>query len=206
MPERVWYAAYGSNMQADRLACYLRGGRPPGAARTYPGCRDGTPPARSVPVLLPGALYFALESAVWGGGVAFYDPAGTGELPARAHLIGVGQFSDIAAQERHRSPGADLALDEAVRTGRQQLGRGPYGTLVCPGSLDGLPVLTLTAAWPPGRAPLNAPGAAYLRLVAAGLAEAHGWSPRRAAAYLAARPGAAGHWTTATLLRQLAGA
>ncbi|MGW8332136.1 hypothetical protein ACWGLE_30040, partial [Streptomyces sp. NPDC055897] len=36
----VWYASYGSNMHLDRLAHYIEGGRPAGAARSYPGCRD----------------------------------------------------------------------------------------------------------------------------------------------------------------------
>ena len=37
---RVWYAAYGSNTDAARFGCYLRGGCPEGGARSYPGCRD----------------------------------------------------------------------------------------------------------------------------------------------------------------------
>lgn len=77
---RVWYAAYASNMCLDRFTCYLAGGRPPGAARTYPGCRDARPPERAVPLLLPGQLYFALESAVWTGGCGFYDPLEPGEI------------------------------------------------------------------------------------------------------------------------------
>lgn len=32
----VWYAAYGSNLAAARFRCYVVGGRPAGAARTYP--------------------------------------------------------------------------------------------------------------------------------------------------------------------------
>ncbi|TBO55765.1 histone deacetylase, partial [Streptomyces kasugaensis] len=42
---QVWYTSYGSNMYLERLACYLVGGRPPGAARGYPGCRDRGMPA-----------------------------------------------------------------------------------------------------------------------------------------------------------------
>lgn len=204
-PEHVWYAAYGSNMRAERLARYLLGGRPPGGVRTHPGSRDGGLPARTVPLLLPGSLYFALESAVWGGGMGFYDPAAPGELPARAYLLTAGQFSDIAAQEMHREPDQDLPLAGAVTAGREQLGPGRYETLLCPGTLDGVPVLTFTAPWDPAAAELSAPSAAYLRNLAAGLVEAHGWSLRQAAAYLSSRPGAAGHWTAAALLRELAG-
>lgn len=65
--ERVWYASYGSNMHMDRLATYIAGGTPPGAARTYPGCRDHRAPERSIAVELEGRLYFATESPVWTG-------------------------------------------------------------------------------------------------------------------------------------------
>ena len=41
--------------------------------RSNPGARDSALPRRSVPVDLPGALYFAGDSRQWGGGVAFYD-------------------------------------------------------------------------------------------------------------------------------------
>jgi len=199
----VWYAAYGSNMHADRLAYYIAGGRPPGGARTYPGCRNGRLPERAVPVMLPGLLYFALESLVWTGGMGFYDPDQDGEMPARAYLVTAEQFSDIAAQEMHQEPGADLDLAKALATGRDQLGPGRYETLVCPGAIDNIPVLTFTAPWSLPDADLNAPSAAYLRNFASGLAEAHGWSLAQTADYLATRPGAAKHWTAAAALDAL---
>ena len=196
-PPLVWYAAYGSNMYPDRLAVYLRGGTPPGGARRHPGCRDPRPPARSAPVTLPGLLYFATESLVWGGGRAFWDPdAPEGEVPAHAYLLTLGQFSDIAAQEMGRAPGRDLDLTEALRTGRATLGPGRYETLVCVGEHEGRPMLSFTAPWRCDHVPPVAPAAAYLRHLGAGLIAAHGWPPARAAAYLAGRPGARGHWTS----------
>src|SRR5688500_7228239 len=86
-PDRVWYASYGSTMHADRLSYYRRGGRPPHGARTYPGCRDRSDPERTLPVLLRGRLYFALESPAWTGGLGLYDPLDPGEMPARAYLV-----------------------------------------------------------------------------------------------------------------------
>ncbi|MGR6997170.1 hypothetical protein ACU686_02070 [Yinghuangia aomiensis] len=47
---------------------------------------------------------------------------------------------------------------------------------MCPGWLDGFPVLTVTAPWRSGDVPWNAPAAAYLRHLGAGLREAHGWT------------------------------
>ncbi|MFJ6622059.1 histone deacetylase [Kitasatospora sp. NPDC091335] len=191
----VWYVAYGSNLHAARLACYLRGGRPDGGAQDQPGARDRRPPRRAVATALPGTLYFAGRSRTWGGGSAFYDPAGRGEVPCRAYLMTLSQFSDVAAQEMGRSPGTDLDLAPVLATGRDELGPGRYQTLLHVGESDGRPLLTFTASWGVAGAELNAPTRPYLRTLAAGLAESHGWGPWRTAGYLATRPGAAGHWT-----------
>ncbi|NEA54788.1 histone deacetylase [Streptomyces sp. SID13666] len=194
-PAQVWYASYGSNMHMNRLMSYLGGGQPPGASRSYPGCRDSRPPALSVPVELTGALYFATESLVWSGGRAFYDPHATGHVYARAHLVTAGQFSDIAAQEMYREPGTDLDLTEVLRSGVATLGHGRYETLVCPGSLDGLPLLTFTAPWTVDEADWTPPSAAYLHHLAHGLLETGAWDVPAISAYLQACPGAAGHWS-----------
>ncbi|MER7847304.1 histone deacetylase [Kitasatospora sp. NPDC096077] len=182
---------------------YIAGGRPPGGARVYPGCRDQHPPRATLPVLLPGQLYFALESAVWGGGMGFYDQTDGGEMPARAYLITPDQFSDIAAQEMHELPGRDLDLAPALTQGSARLGPGRYETLVCAGQIDGYPVLTFTAPWRRMDATMTRPSAAYLRNFASGLREAHGWSTEEAAGYLSARPGAAGSWTAEAIVDAL---
>ncbi|MET7304279.1 histone deacetylase [Embleya sp. NPDC005575] len=191
----VWYAAYGSNMHAARLDCYLRGGRPPGGVRTYPGCRDPSAPRATRPVVLPGRMYFAFESKNWTGGLALYDPLDPGRTPARAYLLTRSQFGDLAAQEMYRAPGVDPDLSTLATTGRATLGPGRYETVVRVGAADGHAILALTAPWRSADAPWNAPAAAYLQHLRAGLAEAHGWSARRAARYLAGCPGAAGTWT-----------
>lgn len=187
---QVWYVAYGSNMHSERFACYLRGGRPHGSTRVYPGCRDRSGPRRQEPVTLPGQLYFAEESAVWTGGMAFYDPAAPGVMPARAYSVTARQFSDIAAQEMHREPGRDLDLSAVRAHGIARLGPGRYETLVYAGEFDGLPLLTFTAPWRIEDAALNPPSPAYLRHLAAGLAETHGWPASRIDAYLSTRAGA----------------
>ncbi|QDY76545.1 histone deacetylase [Streptomyces qinzhouensis] len=195
-PDRVWYASYGSNTDPGRLRAYLRGGRPAGAARPTPGCRDPRPPERTIPLELPGTLHFATWSPVWSGGRAFWDPDAEGTTWARAHLITLGQFSDIAAQEMYRAPGpgTDLDLTEALARGRATVGPGRYETLVCPGFVAGLPVLAFTAPWRCGEVPGVSPSAGYLRHLAAGLLDAGAWKASAVARYLAAAPGAAG-WT-----------
>ncbi|MEU1980278.1 histone deacetylase [Nocardia sp. NPDC019395] len=210
-PDLVWYAAYGSNANPDRLNCYLTGttpagalappgtaAEPPGAAlgsRPERGCRDRTTPARSIGIILPGLLYFATESAIWTGGRAFYDPATPAETATRAYLLTRAQFSDIAAQEMYRPAGTDLDLTEALRTGRTHLGPGRYETVVCPGSYEGVPIVTFTAGWRWRDLRGNPPAPEYLRQIGIGLRAAHRWSREDAAVYLASRPGAAGSWT-----------
>ncbi|AZM53999.1 histone deacetylase [Streptomyces sp. WAC 01529] len=202
---RVWYASYGSNTHLDRLAAYIRGGRPSGGAKECPGCRDPAMPARSVPVELPGAMYFATESLMWGGGRAFYDPHASGRVLARAHLVTAGQFSDIAAQEMYREPGADLDLTQALTRGRDVLGDGRYETLVCAGRVDGMPVLTFTAPWGMDDVRWVPPAPAYVRFLASGLLSAGGWDVEEVAAYVAACPGALGHWSERGVTELLTG-
>ncbi|MFJ9852501.1 histone deacetylase [Streptomyces sp. NPDC101150] len=186
-------------MHLDRLTAYLEGGRPPGGRIDYPGCRDPRPPLRAEPVMLPGLLYFATESPTWTGGRAFYDPGVEDQLPARAYLLTLGQFSDIAAQEMFRTPDEDLDLTDVLSLGRAEIGPGRYETLVRAGRLDGSPILTFTAPWRCADVPWNAPSAAYLRHIAAGIIAGHRWSARRTAEYLAGCPGAAGRWSVAEI-------
>ncbi|MDG4806693.1 histone deacetylase [Micromonospora sp. WMMD1120] len=210
----VWYVAYGSNMHAARLAWYIGGGCPPGGRRTYPGCRDRRPPSRSVPVSLPGGIYFAGESRAWTGGMAFYDPDLPDEAAARAYLVTVEQFTDIAAQEMYRpvdlAEATGAAIEVAVAEGRATLGPGRYETLVCPGGHDGVPLLTFTAPEGMSAARCRPPAPIYLGMIARGLYESHGWPAGRITTYLAARPGVPDGWTpeaVATLVTEaLAGA
>ncbi|HVX47375.1 MAG TPA: histone deacetylase [Mycobacteriales bacterium] len=181
----VWYVSYGSNLCAARFACYLRGGRPPGATRDYPGCRDTAEPRETVALWLPGGIYFAWDSPVWDGGVAFYDPARPGPAAARGYLITVEQLADVVAQEMHRPPGASLDLAPVFGGGRQVIGPGRYETLLRVGERAGRPLVTFTAPWTAVSAPRRRPSAAYLRMLVSGLAESHGWTGYEAMNYLA---------------------
>lgn len=199
MTETVWYASYGSNMHSRRLRCYLAGGTPDGGAVALPGCRHRAEPLRSVPLMLPGLQYFATESLTWTGGRALYDPGAYGETAGRAHLVTVDQFCDIVAQEMYRPPGTDLDVDEAITHGRSTLGPGCYETVVCTGTFEEHPILTVTAPWCYTDLPGNPPSAAYIRHLAAGLTESHAWTVEEIAAYIATRPGAELSWTAATI-------
>ena len=109
----LWYAAYGSNLARDRLEAYLSAAGRPAPPRHYPGARDASPPSDDRPLLLPGHL-FAGESPTWGGGIAFYDADARGTVYARAYRITAEQFSDLAAQEMRRDPGAELDLSQVL--------------------------------------------------------------------------------------------
>ncbi|MGW0665057.1 histone deacetylase [Streptodolium elevatio] len=142
---------------------------------------------------------FALESHAWTGGLGLYAPDAGGWTPARAYLMSAAQFSDVAAQEMYRETGSDLDLGRVLAEGRATFGPGRYETLACAGNLHEHPVLTFTCAKPPRAAELNGPAPDYLRHLASGLAEAHGWDARRIAAHLARRPGAADRWRAADI-------
>ena len=157
--------------------------------RVYPGARDKTAPRGLRGLWLSGQVYFALESKVWTGGMAFLDPASPGKAAGRGYLITTEQFADVVAQEMHREPGTvSVDVEALLGVGSLALGDGRYETLVLAGYSDGAPVVTFTA--PERFSPVAAPSAAYLRMLAAGLREAHGWDLRVSAEYLAQLPGA----------------
>ncbi|SEC50417.1 hypothetical protein SAMN04489806_3078 [Paramicrobacterium humi] len=188
----VWYVSYGSNMCRDRLLCYLQGGTPTGATVCYPGARDRREPAHDVAVHLPGSLYFAGVSHVWGaGGMAFYDHDAPGPTPARAYRITVQQFADVAAQEMHRLPGQGNPIEEILVSGlpegRHEAGLGHYETLLEVGERDGLPMYTFTAPFGMDDVAHTHPTEAYLMMLATGLREAHDWDLERIRDYLRAR-------------------
>ncbi|MDA0563479.1 histone deacetylase [Streptomonospora sp. S1-112] len=184
-------------MSRDRFDCYLAGGVPPGGSRANPGCSDTRPPRDVRRVWLPGGIYFALASPMWGGGLAMLDPGLPGAAPARAYLVTAGQFADIAAQEMYRDPGDPPDLRALAPGERLRLGPGRYETLLRLGDIEGRPAFTFTAHWSQADVAPAAPAAAYLAVIGAGLLAAHGWSPARAGAYLAGRPGAAEAWAGA---------
>ena len=198
--QQVWYVAYGSNLSLERFTAYLQGGRPEGGAREYPGCRDPQAPDRDVPLMIPGGLRFVGVSRVWGGGVAIYDASASGEVAARAYLITAEQFVDVVAQEMQLEPGVDINLAPVHATGWHSLGPGRYETLAHLGSHEDLPMLTFTSADVEDDR-VNAPSEIYLRTIALGLHESHGWTSTAIGQYLAPFPGVAGAWSEESIER-----
>jgi hypothetical protein len=196
--QRLWYVAYGSNLSVERFRVYLDGGTPVGGARDYPGARDARGPLEDAAVLIPGGLRFVGVSSVWGGGMAVYDAQADGEVAARAYLITAEQFVDVLAQEMRLQPDLEVDLAAVHETGWHTLGPGRYQTLAHVGDREGLPLLTFTSA-DVEHHPLNAPSEGYLRTIALGLQQAHGWTAAAVGYYLARFPGAAGVWSPAAV-------
>ncbi len=210
----VWYAAYGSNLSLERFHCYVAGGRPPGGRHTYPGCRDASPPRADRPLVAEGSVHFAEESTVWGGGMAFYDPARPGPALMRGYLLTCAQLVDVVTQEMHRDPRGRAAedpprdveplllapvRDPSVRAATVALGPGHYETVHRLGRLDGRAVLTMSHGGGAADLRANLPSAAYLRWVVSGLRDAHGLTPGDIADYLLGCPGIG--WSGAELAR-----
>lgn len=199
----VWYVSYGSNLRLARLKCYLQGGTPPGGRLEHPGARDTRLPRDVRPLELTGGLYFAGESIVWTGGIAFYDPELPATTPGRAYLITEQQLSDIISQELHFAggppvigvPDRDYDFRPALAGGWHPIGPGPYETIVHVGHLDDHPVFTLSGPHRASEATHTAPSAQYLAMLVEGFAEAHGWPKTASAEYLCSLPGARGVWT-----------
>ena len=99
--EPVWYVAYASNLSAERLGCYLAGGRPPGSRRTYKGgATRRRPPRRCASTCRERWCSRGVRGSGAGGWPSTTSRPGT--VVARAYRLTFGQLSDLVAQEsRH---------------------------------------------------------------------------------------------------------
>lgn len=194
--DAVWYAAYASNLLAERLRCYLAGGRPEGARRTYVGGRDPSPPTADRLLTLPGRLVFAGRSRVWGGALAFYDPAPASRVVTRIYRITFGQLSDLVAQEASHPVGHNLT--PAGTEGEPwPTPSSVYESVVDLGEIDGHPVFTLTSLRPLEPAPPSTP---YLRTILRGLEEVWPSSAHDRVTYLLGAGGVTPTWSRERLL------
>ena len=193
----VWYVADGSNLASDRLRCYLVGGRPHGALRTYAGARDPRDPQRARGVELPGGIVFAGQSTAWTGGMAFYVPGPVGTVAARAYLLTLEQTNDLVAQEIRRPPGGDLGLVAERPDASVPLGGSAYDVALRVGDIEGRPAVTITST---RSLQSTRPSPAYLRWICRGLHETFDWSPERIAGYLAPFAGVRDGWAREDLV------
>jgi hypothetical protein len=188
----VFYAAYGSNLCAERFGCYLSGGRPPGSAHAHRGARDPRPASTWRTFWVPGTLYFSGTSRLWGGAPAFLDldPMVETKAALRAYRVTWEQLEDVMAQESAR---ATVPLELEPRTlveGFSTLvGSGRYDRLACLGVIEDIPVVTLTAPWSLTEVAPATPSLPYLATLVRGLREAFDMDDDAIVEYLARAPG-----------------
>lgn len=164
--QQVWYACYGSNLDEQRFARYLRGGRAAGSRRVHDPCPEGTEWAGSRPVTVRNRLRFGRESSVWGGAVAFVDRVADPSVTTygRGWLLSVAQWRHVVAQENRLSPGE---VDGGRLVSGGTVCSGWYDEVLRCGDLDGVPLVTLTGD--PGQP--GVPSPAYLDTIRRGLAQ-----------------------------------
>ncbi len=189
MPEHVWYAGYGSNLNRQRFLCYILGGTPALGSKNHKGSRDAALPAEDRILTVKHGLYFALpdghaRTENWGpGGVAFIDPETDRDADTicRIWRLSRGQYEDV----------------------REQEGRTWYDKEITLGEADGVPILTVSH----GRRlePTMPPSPAYLKTIAMGLKETAGLSDEEIADYLLDKPGVRGRIRKHEIAGMLAG-
>lgn len=199
---RIWYAAYGSNIERERFQLYIDGGTHPVTGRVTPGCREQAPPEADRAIELDHPILFARRSKGWEGAIAFLDDRSPGRTLGRAWLVTASQLLDVVAQECGREPGTvpagPLGSLSQDRRSTSAVPDGWYGRLVWCGAIDGIPVVTCTAAWDLRTEEPTAPSASYLATIVRGLCEI-GHDPEDVVHYLQEVPGVAPHWTAARI-------
>lgn len=176
-PSRVWYVAYGSNIDRTRFLRYLTGDA------DHTGARDATPPVEDRYATAPLRLRFAGESSRWGGGVCFVDPDPDATVYVRAWDITAEQFEDVFAQENRGEIGTPLPWD-AMAHGPTEVGGRWYGLVVpvdLPFASPGHPAYTFTWTTQFHR---NPPSPAYRETIERGLANHPDLSPASLGRYL----------------------
>ncbi len=193
---RLWYASYGSNLLEERFSCYISGGTPRGAHRTYPGCTDTSAPIASKPIEINAELYFAKISKTWsGGGAAFIKPEINENVTTlgRMHLITVEQFIELMKQEIKFEGELLIDLDKAVKETAFDLKRPEswYNKLLYLGTDEGHPIFTFTNM-EFLTDEINPPNEHYLKIIIEGLKETYDLSPNEIEEYLRVKKGIAG--------------
>lgn len=205
LTEKVWYACYGSNILERRFRCYIEGGKPEGAVKTYKGCNDKTLPTKNERFYICSELYFSKKSKSWNGsGVAFiknkFDKKQS--VFGRIYLISKAQLIDVARQETDTEEHLDLNFDQAIKNGSSIFKESSwYGNLIYLGQQNNVPVFTLTSKV--DLDDINRPSENYLKTIIYGIREAHGLDNKTIVDYLITKNGIVGNYTAEELFKLL---
>ncbi|SMG21829.1 hypothetical protein SAMN05661096_01235 [Marivirga sericea] len=192
MKDYIWYASYGSNISEERFLCYIQGGKPEGATRTYLGCNDTTLPLDQKPIQIPHEMYFAKSASAWnGGGVCFINPDRDDKVKTfgNMYLITREQFLEVVQQEN--ATDETIKIDfEKVRNQKSLMAKENswYGNLLCLGEENRAPILNFTNK---GFLldELNPPNEHYLKTIMKGLIKSHQLSNSELEEYFESKKG-----------------
>ncbi|MCA0984321.1 hypothetical protein LCL89_09710 [Halobacillus yeomjeoni] len=193
----VWYASFGSNINADRFLCYIQGGKPELSNDTERGCRDATLPRNEKPFIMNHPVFFAKEAARWnGGGVAFIDPDRYSEQKtySNMYLVTREQFQDIVAQE-NKLDTFDMDFEEVMEKGSKKVQDSWYGNILYLGDEDGHPVFTFTTPVHISPEEVKKPSVEYLSTIIGGLKKGVGLNEDQIVEYFMEVPGVKGEFT-----------
>ena len=192
---KLWYASYGSNLLDERFSCYISGGTPRGAHRTYTGCTDTTAPMASKEIEINAELYFAKRSKTWsGGGAAFIKPEPNKNVTTlgRMHLITVEQFIELVKQEVRFEGDLTIDFEETIKVGTLDLLKETwYSKLMYLGTEGEYPIFTFTNGDFLSDE-INPPNEHYLKIIIEGLKETYHLSPTQIEKYLQDKKGISG--------------
>lgn len=176
MNTHIWYASYGSNISTERFMCYIQGGKPEGATRTYEGCKDKNRPLEQKPIKIPHELYFAKNAEVWnGGGVCFINPEKNenAETLGNMYLITRQQFMDVVQQENNTNELIEIDFDKAQKQHSLVVRENSwYGNLLFLGKKNNYPIFTFTNE-NYLLSEINPPNQYYLKTIIKGLIDTH---------------------------------
>jgi len=202
LQDKIWYACYGSNLLEERFICYIKGGQPKGAQKTYEGCRDKTLPADNEDFYICSELYFAKQSSNWdNGGVAFirtvFEPQAS--TIGRIYLITKDQLIDIARQETQTTTELLIDFDRAIKDGSYIFKRPSwYGNLLYLGKQNEYPIFSLTNE--NDLQPSTKPSKSYLKIICQGIKESHNIDDTTIFDYLKNKQGIKGNYRDEELL------
>jgi len=206
MKSYVWYASYGSNLLEERFLCYIKGGRPEGAKRTYSGCVDKSLPVANRCLAIPYRLYFAKEAKVWNnGGVAFIhkEKDVKEQTLARMYCITKEQFMDVVMQENDLTSRPEINFSKTLNKGIWNLKGGRwYDLLLYLGEEKDEPIFTFTSQQL--FQPYTLPHENYLSTIIRGIYQSHGLGPEEVFQYLSIKEGIKGFYDERFLRKLIA--
>ena len=172
----IWYASYGSNISEERFKCYIKGGKPEGATRTYLGCKDQNPPMGQKAIKIPHELYFAKSAGVWnGGGVCFINPekSENADTLGNMYLITCQQFLEVVQQENNTNEPINIDFNKTQKEKSLVVRENSwYGNLLYLGEECDAPIFTFTNDKYLINE-INAPNPHYLKTIIRGLIATH---------------------------------